>query len=298
MAAGEGAKGGAPTVTAGPGPTAAFGRGLKAPLYHQIYLILRQKILEGVYADGDLLPGEQELAREFAVSRITARRALDELAAEGLAERRQGRGTFARPPAPMPPVRGSFEGLLENLIMMGLKTRARILEFDYVPASPEVARRLSCEPGVPVQRAVRVRSVEGRPLSYLTTYVPAAIGVTYGREELEEQPLLALLERAGVAVDGAEQSISAVLADAHVAPHLETEVGAPLLSLERIVRDASGRAVEWLVALYRPDVYQFRMELSLNRGSGRSLWEPVRRTAPVVETSEIRADTTKGGEAP
>ncbi len=254
------------------------GRSLKAPLYHQIYLILRQKILDGAYADGALLPGELELALQFSVSRITARRALDELAAEGLAERSQGRGTFARCPAPTPPVRSSFEGLLENLLMMGLRTSARILDFGYVPASAEVARCLACEPGTEVQRAVRVRSVEGGPLSHLTTFVPAEIGHSYTRDDLAKQPLLALLERAGVAVDSAEQTISATLADAEVAPLLQTEVGAPLLSLSRVVRDADGRAVEWLKALYRPDKYQYRMQLALNRGGGTSLWEPARGT--------------------
>ena len=252
------------------------GRSLKAPLYHQIYLILRQKILDGDYADGALLPGELELALQFSVSRITARRALDELAAEGLAQRSQGRGTFARRPAPTPPIRSSFEGLLENLLMMGLRTSARILDFGYVPASAEVARRLACEPGAQVQRAVRVRSVEGGPLSHLTTFVPAEIGRSYTRDELAKQPLLALLERAGVAVDSAEQTISAALADAEVAPLLETEVGAPLLTLSRVVRDADGRVVEWLRALYRPDKYQYRMQLALNRGGGTSLWEPAR----------------------
>ncbi len=280
-----------PPAAASEGPRSGLGRALKAPLYHQIYLILRHKILDGAYGEGDLLPGEQELAREFGVSRITARRALDELAAEGLAERRQGRGTFARPPAPTPPVRASFEGFLENLLMMGLKTRARIIEFGYVRASPEVARRLACEPGMPVQRAVRVRSVDGRPLSHLTTHVPADIGSSFSRRDLEASPLLALLERAGVAVEGAEQTISAVLADARVAPLLETEIGAPLLSLERVVRDAEGRAVEWLTALYRPDAYQFRMELSLNRGPGPSLWEPARGTA-----GGANADTAKGAD--
>ena len=252
------------------------GRSLKAPLYHQIYLILRQKILDGDYADGALLPGEQELALQFSVSRITARRALDELAAEGLARRSQGRGTFARSPAPTPPIRSSLEGLLENLLMMGLRTSARILDFGYVPASAEVARQLACEPGTEVQRAVRVRSVEGGPLSHLTTFVPAGIGRSYTRDELAKQPLLALLERAGVAVDSAEQTISAALADAEVAPLLETEVGAPLLTLSRVVRDADGRVVEWLKALYRPDKYQYRMQLALKRGGGTSLWEPAR----------------------
>ncbi|MDP6927494.1 MAG: GntR family transcriptional regulator, partial [Rhodospirillales bacterium] len=69
---------------------------LRMPLYHQIYLILRQKLLSGEFAYDDRIPSEQELVEEYEVSRITARRALDELAAEGLVVRQRGRGTRAR----------------------------------------------------------------------------------------------------------------------------------------------------------------------------------------------------------
>ena len=66
---------------------------LRTPLYHQIYLVLRDKIVDGVFGANDIVPGEQEVVRQFGVSRITAKRALDELAASGLVVRERGRGT-------------------------------------------------------------------------------------------------------------------------------------------------------------------------------------------------------------
>ncbi len=248
---------------------------LPTPLYHQIYLILRDQISDGTYAHEALLPGEQQLGRMFGVSRITAKRALDEVAAAGLAVRERGRGTRVRLEATTPPIRASVEGLLENLLMMGLKTEVRLLEFAYVNASVEVARALDCAAGGTVQRAVRVRRLEGAPFSHLTTYVPEAIGRSYSRKDLASRPLLALLERSGVTVSGAEQTITATLADTRVAPLLDVAVGSPLLRISRVVRDQRQCPVEYIVGLYRPDRYQYREMLSRIHAGERNTWSPV-----------------------
>jgi GntR family transcriptional regulator len=249
--------------------------GLRTPLYHQVYLVLRSKIADGTYAGGSRMPPEHELCRMFGVSRITVRRALDELASAGLIRRRHGSGTLveggARPTAPQ---RVPIEGMLENLIAMGLRTEVRLLECDWVAAGPDVAAALDVAPGSPVQRAVRVRSSEEGPFSHLTTWLPERVGRSIDPAELASQPLLVLLERAGVRVDGAEQTIGATLADTVVAPRLGVEVGWPLLSITRTVRDAGGGAVEHLQALYRPDRYQYRMSLDRVRAGGGNMWSP------------------------
>jgi len=143
----------------------AISERLPTPLYHQIFLILRGQIQEGRLPPGALVPGEEELARQFNVSRITARRALAELAAEGLVTRGRGRGTHVTARNDPPPVRAGVEGLLENLLAMGLKTQVNLLEFAYEPAPPDVAAALQIQAGEEVQRAVRVRSLEAGPFS-------------------------------------------------------------------------------------------------------------------------------------
>jgi GntR family transcriptional regulator len=247
---------------------------LPTPLYHQIYLILHDKIVSGAFAAEANVPGEQELMRQFGVSRITAKRALDELAAGGLVVRQRGRGTrvVAQPGAE--PVRAGVEGLIENLLEMGLKTEVQLREFGYVPASPDVARALGVKPGALVQRAVRSRAIKGQPFSYLVTYVPEDIGRTYSRRDLAARPLLALLERSGVRIGSADQTISATLADTEVAPVLKVEVGAPLLKIRRIVSDQGGRAVEYITGLYRPDRYQHRLKLDRIQNRNRNTWSP------------------------
>jgi GntR family transcriptional regulator len=247
---------------------------LPTPLYHQVYLVLRDKIISGAYGTEGLLPGEPALAQQFGVSRITIKRALDDLAADGFVKRRRGLGTHVVRRAAGKPVAGNMAGLMENLLVMGLETEVELLEFGYVLPPDDVRRMLGLDEGVRAQRAVRVRRQEDVPFSYLTTHVPEPIGRAYGRKDLASTPLLALLERSGVVAESAEQVLGARLADPTVAGHLGVEVGSPLLSLTRVVYDPARRPVEHIHALYRPDRYQYRMSLTRERGSAGNLWSP------------------------
>ncbi len=247
---------------------------LRTPLYHQIYLVLRDKILNKEFAEGDLLFSEDETSQMFGVSRITAKRALNELAQEGLVVRERGRGTRVASGVTVAPVRANVEGMLENLMAMGLETEVTLLEFDYVKPGEQVAAVLGVAPGEMVQRAVRVRRLEDEPFSHLVTYVPEAVGRSYGREDLATTPLLSLLERSGVVISRAEQTITATLAGSQIAPVLDVELGSPLLCINRIVFDQNDRAVEYITGLYRPDRYNFRMNLSRVQVKDDKSWSP------------------------
>lgn len=257
---------------AGGRPYRHLDAGARVPLYHQIFVILRNRIYGGEVAPGDLVPGEQDLCLEFGVSRITAKRALNELADAGLVVRERGRGTrvVRRPPAPA--VTASIEGWLENVSLMGIATEARVLDFGYVAANEDVANALEVDPGAAVQRAVRVRILGAEPMSFLVTYVPADIGRQYDRDDLNSKPLLHLLERAGVDVASARQTISATVADAEVAGALAIHAGAPLIEVRRVVRDAAERPVEYIRVLYRPDLYRFEMSMRRVREKEGMRW--------------------------
>jgi len=244
----------------------------RVPLYHQIFLILRHRIYGGSIKPGDLVPGEQELCVEFGVSRITAKRALNELADAGLVVRERGRGTrvVKRPPAPA--VTTSLEGWLENVSLMGLSTEARVIDFGYVPANEDIAAALEVEPGSRVQRAERVRILDGEPMSFLVTYVPADIGRAFDRDDLDTHPLLHLMERAGVEVASARQIISATLAEPHVAGALNIPAGTALIDVRRIVRDAAERPVEYIRVVYRPDLYRYEMSMRRVEGKQGMRW--------------------------
>jgi GntR family transcriptional regulator len=251
---------------------------LPLPKYHQIYLVLREQLEEGRFASG--VPGDMHLMKEFGVARVTVRRALEQLVADGLIERSPGRGTKAlsKPPAaggaaePASRQRAQLTGLLENIVNMGLRTSVKVVRCDVLPASDLVARQLDMAEGALVQKAVRVRATRQGPLSHITTHVPQDIAKGFGRRELGRKPLLMLLEESGVNIGRARQSISAKLADAAVARLLGVDVGSALLAVQRLVFDANERPVQWLQGLYRPDRYQYEMQLSRVGGLDAKVW--------------------------
>ncbi|RPH59016.1 MAG: GntR family transcriptional regulator [Burkholderiales bacterium] len=247
---------------------------LPLPKYHQIYLVLREQLEEGRYADG--VPGEHRLTKQFGVARVTVRKALERLQAEGMIERSPGRGTVAlRPTADRcdpPRASARLTGLLENIVSMGLATSVRVIDCEELAAPEPVARELRIAPGAPVQKAVRVRSTREGPLSHITTYVPAVLARGFGRRELAKKPILILLEESGVRIGRATQSISARLADSVVAARLGVEVGSPLLAVSRLIFDEQERPVQWLQGLYRPDRYHYEMELSRVGGIDAKVW--------------------------
>jgi GntR family transcriptional regulator len=163
-------------------------------------------------------------------------------------------------------------GLLENIVHMSLRTTVQVLDCQLLPAPDAVARRLDIEPGHLVQRAVRVRSTRDGPLSHITTHVPAELARRFGRRELARKPILLLLEASGVVIGRAVQTVTARLADTQVAPLLAVDVGSPLLAVDRLVRDADDRPVQWLQGLYRPDRYQYEMQLSRVGNVDAKVW--------------------------
>ena len=242
----------------------------------RVYLLLRDGIADGALPIGTLLPGEQRLAQQHGVSRVTIRRALQALASDGLIETRTGAGSVVTGgQSTLPKLAADIARLMPQLVQMGQDSTARLLAFSYGPAPGPVAVALNLPPEARVQTATRVGMAGEQAFSHLTTHVPEEIARNYDEADLATTPLFRLLERSGVRVSSAEQSVTATLAAPDVAEALEVSVGSALLSLRRVVRDASGRRVEYLSALYRPDL--FRLDMTLTRvGSGEARhWEPV-----------------------
>lgn len=236
--------------------------------YHQIYLVLREQLQEGRFADG--MPAEMLLAEQFGVGRVTVRRALEQLVREGLIVRVAGRGTF--PTAPSAPeaaaaLRGQVRptrlaGLMENIVSASLTTTVKVLDWRVVHAPAPVAEWLQLPAGSKVGKAVRRRSSREGPLSYIVTWVPEHLARGINRRNLAATPILQLLEDAGVELGRATQTISARQADAVVAGELGVAIGTALLSVRRLVRDSQDRPVQLLEGLYRPDRYEYQMEVS------------------------------------
>ncbi|MEK7488381.1 MAG: UTRA domain-containing protein, partial [Pseudomonadota bacterium] len=132
---------------------------------------------------------------------------------------------------------------------------------------------LQIQVGDPVVKIVRVRHYRNRPLSHITVYLPIDLGRSLTRKDLENTPMLRLLEAAGVELGRASQVLTARLADVVVAPLLDVPVGGALLAVRRVVLDKNGRPVQLLMGQYRPDRYEYRMELSpMGGGDSANVW--------------------------
>jgi GntR family transcriptional regulator len=245
---------------------------LPTPLYHQLFLVLRERIRSGEFPLGAVLPGEQELTRVFDVSRITVKRALNELAAAGLVSRHRGRGTVVIYNATVPVVKGSFDNLMEALKTMGLRTEVELLSQARVPATPEIGELLGLPSGVPVHRAERVRKLEGEPFSYIVTHLPIDVASRFDGADLARRPMLELLEEAGHMPESAEQWITACSAEPAAAQALRINTGAPLLKIVRVMKDKSGAPIEAVQGFYRPERFQYHMNMTRQRKAGRDEW--------------------------
>lgn len=248
------------------------------PLYHQIYLILRERIIEGHY-DTKPLPGELVLAEQFSVSRVTMRRALQDLVKEGLVARGRGKGTFVKPRTES---RNSSIGQSQLLSASAMRLQAsgdssdlQLITSKRILPPPDIATLLHLPSDAIVEKLIRIRQLDGQPVAHLTSFIPQDLSGRICRRRLREFPILVLLEEAGVKVAKARQTISARLADASVAYALGVPVGAPLLAISRVAYDENGRPVQVLKGLYRPDRYDYRIELSRKQAKGQSSWQHV-----------------------
>jgi GntR family transcriptional regulator len=159
----------------------------------------------------------------------------------------------------------------ESLSSAASGASVKVLSVRVLPCPPAVAQSLHIAAGSSVQKTQRVRSVREGPQSHITTYVPQALA-PFGRRQLARKPILLLMQEAGVQIGRATQSVSARLADAEVARHLDVAVGTALLAMQRLVFDRRGQPVQWLLGLYRPDRYEVCVELARVGGADAKVW--------------------------
>ena len=241
-------------------------------LHRQVYLVLRDRLLAGVFQPGEQLPPEPALCEQFGVSRITLRRAVSDLEQEGLLERVQGRGTYVRvQPSPAPG--GHADGYIEDLRHLTSDTTVKVLELGDVPAPPRVAARLQVPVGALVQRSVRLRVRQGQPMVLLTAWVPMRLAANITRADLTRHSLNQLLAERGVRVGRLVQEIGAALADPLQAERLQVEVGSALIVADRLLHDQAGQPVEFVTMQLSPQrsrmVFDTPAELIDQVSSGR-----------------------------
>jgi GntR family transcriptional regulator len=227
------------------------------PLYQQLQRALRQAIESRVLGPDDALPPERDLAEDFAVSRITVRKAIDGLVSEGMLVRRQGSGTFVR--ARVEKNFSKLTSFSEDMRARGRNPRSVWLRKSTGTVTPEESLTLRASPGTPVYRFHRIRFADEAPmaLEYATILAACLPSV-----DAVESSLYAALERAGSRPVRALQRLRAVLFSAEQAQLLEAKEKDAGLLVERLGFLSDGRAAEFTQSYYRGDIYDFVAELS------------------------------------
>jgi GntR family transcriptional regulator len=242
------------------------------PRYHQLYLSLRQPILDGTFEIGKALPSEQKLADKFGFSRVTVRRTLEILERDGLIERRQGVGTF--------PVsqKSAQKSVHQNDIYIkytsagALDYHNELLAFEYI-RTPHFLDASENGFGPVVVKTIRLASLREVPTHLITGHTSARVGDFLVKTELSNVPIIMILKRAGEVVETAGVSIGASTAGAFEANHLGVPLSSPLVIAERI-SSTGGRPVDHTVIQSRADYFRYSFSVDKETGFLRSSVNP------------------------
>lgn len=239
-------------------PTPSF-----SPLYQQIKGLLLRSLQGGEWRPGEAIPSEMELAARFKVSQGTVRKAIDELAAENLVVRRQGKGTFVATHAEE---RTQYRFLrLQPDDADAAALRRRLLECRRLRAPADVARALELKAGESVLLIRRLLLQGEQPVVLDDIWLPAAPfkGLTAERLSANRGPMYAYFESEyGVHMSRADERIRAVAAAGDAAQALAVPEGTPLLSVERLSYTYGDKPVELRRGLYRTEAHHYRNVLT------------------------------------
>ena len=228
------------------------------PKHAQLRAIL-EELCSTVLSSGDMLPGERAIEDFYGVSRITVRRAIGDLVAEGRLRRIRGKGTFV---APNPLIsRMELASFSAEMATQGVRASSRILSSERAPAPPEVTAFFGVDPRQPQIHLRRLRLGDDQAYSIDDAWYNADIAPDLLENDVYRSVYAILAEDYDAPVTHAEQTVTAVSATRRVAAELDVDPGTALL---HVVRQslAGDRPVEWCASLYRPDRYRLHSHIA------------------------------------
>lgn len=234
---------------------------LPTPAYLQLKDQLSLAIDNGTMAAGSALPSERGLADSLGLSRMTVRRAFEQLVAEGLVEQRQGSGTYVKG-RPLEQYIDRVLGFADEARALGFEAGTRLLQAKAQPADEHLATQLGTRAGAPVLRLVRLRTADGEPLALQEAHLhPDLKALDIDRLKRLGSLYHTLEEQFGLRPVRARQTIGARLPTSHESVALGIGRDVPVMSLERTTYDADDRAFEYTRSAYRGDVYRLALDL-------------------------------------
>lgn len=213
------------------------------PLYAQLESILRHQISEGALKPGDLVPSEAELGRQYGISRITVRAALDNLTKAGLLERQAGRGTFVR--ASGEEQWGCIGSFTEQMLRAGRVPKTKLLKLEVRHDVTEFSKALGLKAKEDLVLIERLRLVDGNPAALVRTYIPHRFVPGISRKHFastgREQSILYILERHfGLLLDEGEETTAPVCLVEPEATLLGLKEGSPVISKSCLIHNNQG----------------------------------------------------------
>jgi len=227
-----------------------------SPLYHQLKQRIAADIDRGTYATGSRIPPEHELEQLYQVSRVTVRRALAELTAEGLLERKQGKGTYVSTPKGRTQLK-SLHSFHDSCRMNGMRPGTDVVHVAETTADSTDAEELNLGVGSRVLETLRVRRADGVPVVLERNRFSMAYA--WLQDQDLSGSLYSLLRDYGVEPKLAVHDISLRFAAGEEALLLEIPEGTPLVCLHEVIYDQRGRALHTSVQLIRGDRFVFRV---------------------------------------
>jgi GntR family transcriptional regulator len=234
----------------------------RSPLYERVESVLASEIADGSLPPETQLPSEDGLVERFKVSRTTVRKAIQNLIERGLIEVRRGKGTFVTRPKITQELT-ELTGFVEDMQTLGRTPTARLLDKRIVAADECVADHLALAPGTLVVRLQRVRLADSVAMSFDETYLPRDLGEKVTENDLEAEPVFALLEnKYSTPLVEAEYKLEAAAADPVVAQALQVPAGSPIFLIERTSYTEGNRPVDYERLHYRGDLIRFVTRLA------------------------------------
>jgi len=244
----------------------------KLPLYLQIESILKSKILTGELKEGDRLPPENELSKQFGVSPLTVRQALSLLVGEGLLDRRPGIGTMVKK-NPDEKITLSLSGKMDELLSLGLETETRGLRSEVIQGFDKPVRYLKLNLTDPMCFVEKVRYWKTIPMMVVEEYAPQSLIGPFLRNKKSTVSLYSILtQKKGVVLKEAIQTIESSTADQRIASLLQIEMGSPLFYMERIFYEEKGLPVLFQITYTRADRLKFSVHLGREQKEKEIKW--------------------------
>jgi GntR family transcriptional regulator len=230
------------------------------PLYHQVRMALLALIEEGGLQEGSLFPTEREIGQKLHVSRITVRRAIDELVREGYLVAQQGKGTFvARPKIDRSMTQ--MQSFSEQMLKEGHRPGSQLLSLRHEKAAGHVASVLEIQNDDWVWVVERLRHADDEPICISVTYLSLPLDITLTPAELrQETSLWAILDKKGIRLTRSEDTVQAVRAGKRESELLNIEIDAPLLLVEGVVFTADNTPIEYHEMFNRGDRYKYSIQ--------------------------------------